>query len=361
MSNQYWYESVDSGVKTGRLIQIARTADSFVRNSLEVKPGEEVCIVTDTEISPLVYYSIAGAVKAAGGIAQILVMEPLLVPSAEPPRAIAAAMLECDYLVNCCSRSITHSRAAHDAYVERRIPYVVMSNVTEDMLLRGAATADFDIVRDITLKTRDALNAGTTIHITSPEGTDVTFDITGRPFSPYYGKFENGVTITVFPGGECNTTPLEDSANGRIVVDAFMMEIGLLSEPIVWDLEDGKIVNISGGREARQLEVILETRGDEFSRYIGELAIGTNYAARSIGSSFEDKEVYGTVHIACGTGISSADGSWKARYQSTLHLDGILSNPTVKADGKVVVEDGEIVVAPRPGSDTQAPQLVLED
>jgi leucyl aminopeptidase (aminopeptidase T) len=347
-SNQYWYESVDSGFKAGRLVQLTVTADTLVRKTLKLAPGEEVCIVSDTEVSPLIYYSLAGAVKAAGGVAEVMVMDPLAVPSAEPPRGIAAAMLNCDYILNCCSRSITHSRAAHDAYLGRRIPYVVMSNVTEDMLLRGAATADFDLVREISLNTREALNAGTEIHITNPAGTDITFDTTGRPFSALYGQFDDGATVTVFPGGEVNTTPLEDSGNGRIVIDSLMMEIGLVDEPIVWELRDGHVDSISGGKEARQLERIIETQGDEFSRYVGELAIGTNYAARSIGSAFEDKEAYGTVHIALGTGVASADGSWKPKYQSSLHLDGVMTEPTVEVDGKVVVRDGEILVAPRP-------------
>lgn len=350
-ANQYWYEEVDTSFKPARLIQMTRTADVLVKNTLELKPGEEVCIVTDTEISPLVYYAIAGAVKAAGGIPQIVMMEPLSVPSAEPPRAIAAAMIECDFLINCCSRSITHSRAAHEAYLERGIRYVVMSNVTEDRMLRGAATADFDIVRDISRKTCDALNAGSKVRVTTPAGTDVTFDTAGRPFSGYYGKFEDGATATVFPGGEVNTTPNEDSGNGRIVIDSFMMEVGLVQEPIVWDLKEGKITSITGGAEAHELERILDTRGDEFSRFIGELSVGTNYAARSIGSSFEDKEVYGAVHIACGTGVHAANGSWRARYQSSLHLDGVMSGPTVTVDGRDVVKDGEILAAPRPTSD----------
>lgn len=351
MANQYWYEGVDSAPKLGRIMQLAETCSRFVNGTLDLEGGEEVCIVTDTEVSPLVYYSIAGAVKAAGGTANVVVMDPLPVPSAEPPRAVAAAMIACDRLINCCSRSITHSRAAHAAYLERRIPYVVMSNVTEDMLLRGAATADYNTVRDISLRTREALNGGTTIHLTSPEGTDVTFDTTGRPFFGYYSKFEDGATVTVFPGGEVNTTPNEDSGQGRIVFDQFMMELGLLKEPVIWDLEDGKIVRVSGGAEAREFENILETRGDEFSRYIGELSVGTNYAARSIGSALEDKEVYGHVHIACGTGVPAGDGSWKPAYQSSLHLDGIISRPTLTSDGNLVVKDGEIVVAPRPTSE----------
>jgi leucyl aminopeptidase (aminopeptidase T) len=348
VTQQYWYEAVDSMPRLGRLIPLAQTAAVLVRDTLGLAGGEEVCIVTDTEVSPLVYYGLAGAICAAGASCSVVVMPPLLVPSAEPPRAVAAAMTECDYLLGCASRSITHSRACHAAYVERGVKYVVMSNATEDMLIRGAATADFEVVRDISLRTREELNSGTSIHITSPGGTDVTFDTTGRPFFPYYGRFEDGATITIFPGGEVNTTPLEDSGEGTIVFDEFMMEVGLLRDPIVWSLHEGRITSITGGTEASQLEEIIETRGDEYSRYIGELSVGTNYAARSVGSALEDKQVYGRVHIACGTGLSAADGSYRAKYQSSLHLDGVMSRPTVTVDGREVVRDGVIIAAPRP-------------
>lgn len=348
MKGQYWYENVDSVPKLGRIIQMTATASSLVNHVLDLKPGEEVCIVTDTEVSPLISTVIAGAVKAAGGVPNIVLMEPLAVPSAEPPRSVGAAMNACDYLINCCSRSISHSRAAHEAYLEHRIKYVVMSNVTEDMMLRGASTADLDLVRDISLKVREALNQDTTVRVTTALGTDVTFDTTGRPFCGYYSKFEGAATVTVFPGGEVNTTPNEDSGQGRIVFDAFMMEMGLLDEPIIWTLDKGRIVKIDGGRQAREFERMIETRGDQYSRYIGELSVGTNYRARSIGSALEDKEVYGHVHIACGTGVSANDGSWRHRYQSTLHLDGIMTAPTVTVGNTTVVQDGEILVAPRP-------------
>jgi leucyl aminopeptidase (aminopeptidase T) len=343
----YWYEAVDAFPKYGRLAAIYKTARTLVDFTMGVKPGDRVTIVTDTEVSPLIYESIAGAVAESGGIATIAIMQPLAVPSAEPPAPIAAALLESDFLLGCASRSITHSHAAHEAWVERKIPYVVMSNMTEDMLVNGAALADYEKVREISLKLADDLNTGTTVRVTNPHGTDVTFDVEGRPFTPYYGKIEDRFTTTIFPGGEVNTCPLEHSGTGKIVHDRFIMEVGLLDEPVTWILEEGQVVDIQGGKQARQLEQIVETRGDEYSRYIGELAIGTNYMARSIGSALEDKEVYGEVHIAIGSGVSSA-GVYRAAYQSTLHLDGVLSHPTVTVNDREVVRDGEILAAPRP-------------
>lgn len=343
----YWYEAVDVFPKHGRISRIFKTVETLVNYTMGVKPGDRVTLVTDTEVSPLVYQSIAGAVRAAGGITTIAIMDPLPVPSAEPSPPVAAAMLACDFLVNCASRSITHSEAAHKVWVDRQTPYVVMSNMTEDLLINGAATADYTKVREISLKLTEELNTGTSVRVTTELGTDVTFDVTGRPFTPYFGKIEGKYTTTVFPGGEVNTCPLEHSGNGKIVVDSYIMEIGLLSEPVTWVVKEGQVVDIEGGREAEMLEAILRDKGDQYSRYIGELAIGTNYRARTIGSALEDKEVYGQVHIAIGSGVSSA-GVYRAKYQSTLHLDGVITRPTFAVDGQVVVKDGEILAAPRP-------------
>jgi 2,5-dihydroxypyridine 5,6-dioxygenase len=348
MLDQHWTESVDTSDKVGRIARMFATASAFVSTTLRLTGGEQVAVITDTEVSPLVYYCVAGAIRAAGGVAAIVVMDPLDVPGAEPSRPVAAAMRDCDILINCASRSITTTMAAKAAYIDKKIRYVVMANPTEQMLLEGAATADYTIVRSISLATRDALNSGTEVHITSPSGTDVVFDTADRSFCAYYAMFEEGNTITAFPAGEVNTTPNEHSGRGRIVFDLFMMEIGDLLEPICWDLDGGRIVSISGGKEAKAFERLIDDKGDEFSRFIGELSLGTNYLARASRSALELKQVYGNLHIACGTGITATDGSWQGQYQSRLHLDGVLSRPTIEVDSKVVVLDGEILVAPRP-------------
>jgi leucyl aminopeptidase (aminopeptidase T) len=348
-SNMYWYEAVDVFPKYGRISRIFRTARTIAESAINVKPGESVLLVTDYEVSPLIYFAIAGAVTAVGGVPAITVMDPLTVPGSEPPAAVAAAMLTADKVVNLCSRSISHSRAAHEVWLQRRRPFVIMPNLTEDMLLHGAATADYARVREITLTLVEELNAGTIIRVTSEAGTDITFDTTGRPFTPYYGILEPPHTVTVFPGGECGTCPVEDSGNGVVVVDSYIMEVGRLDQPVVWIVRNGRVVDIQGGREAQTLKRILETRGDEFSYNIGELAVGTNYAARRIGSALEDKEVYGDVHIAVGTGDASHLYDYRPRYQSTLHLDGVLRQPTVTVNDRVVVERGLILSAPPPG------------
>jgi hypothetical protein len=249
--SQYWYESVDTGFKPGRLVALQRNARILVERTLEVKKGQQVCIVADTEVSPLLAWTVAGEVAAAGGIPSVVSWEANARPGMDVPAPVGAALLAADAIVACVSRSISFSKAIQEAYLVRGIPYVVMSNATEDMLMRGAATADVDVVAAIGHRTRDALNQGTKVRVTTPHGTDVTFDTTGRPWYSYSSFFEDGAKAAVFPGGEVNTCPDEHSGEGRIVIDSFMMEIGRIREPIVWELREGRIVSIEGGEEAR--------------------------------------------------------------------------------------------------------------
>lgn len=125
-----------------------KSAKTAVEDCLCVKSGERVTIVTDTEISPLIYHTFAGAVMVAGGIPTIVIMEPLPHASAEPPDVVAAAMCECDAFINCCSRTITHTKARNKAQYDLKRRYLVMPAITEDALINGTATADFKKVKE---------------------------------------------------------------------------------------------------------------------------------------------------------------------------------------------------------------------
>jgi len=342
----FWYESVDTGTKYGRLSRLMRTTKSAIEDCLGVRPGETVTIVSDTEVSPLVYHGLAAAVLSAGGIPTIAIMEPLPHSSAEPPPAVAAAMRESDAFINACSRTITHTKARLEANINFKKRYLLMPAVTEDMLINGSSTADIKKVKEIASTVFKGLNGSKEVHITSDYGTDVTFSSEGRRPKQLLEAREPA-TMAVFPGGEMNICPVEGTANGTIVIDRFILDIGLLSEPVTWKVKNGKVYEITGGREADQLKNYLEKHGDENSLYIGEFSIGLNYEARSVGNNIEDKQVYGSVHIAIGSGVTNYP-YYTAKYHSVTHIDGLMLKPTVLVDGKPLVENGEIIGAPRP-------------
>jgi len=337
----------DTADKPGRLQDILFSCNSVVHRCLDLQPGTNVLIVTDTEVSPFVSNAMAAAVHCAGGVPVISVMRPLPHPNAEPPPAIAAAMAGSDVTIAMLSKSITHTRAREIATQDHKRRYLLIPAVTEDMLMRGASTADFDIVRDITRALSRKLSAGKSIRLTCDNGSDLSLSIEGRPFKGYYGACQKPGEVSLFPGGETNTLPVSESINGRVVFDSFMMGVGLLESPIIVDFTRGIATSITGGRQADQLRQLLESTNSPDSFRLGEFAIGTNYRARTIGSAFEDKEVYGTVHIALGSGVSWPK-YYKPDYHAPIHLDGVISRPRVELDGEMVVAERRINVDPLP-------------
>jgi leucyl aminopeptidase (aminopeptidase T) len=76
--------------------------------------------------------------------------------------------------------------------------------------------------------------------------------------------------------------------------------------------------------------------GGASGRVLAELGIGTNPAATLSGNILEDEKVIGTAHVAFGTNISFGGAN-----ASTVHIDGMLLEPTVELDGRSLVSDGE--------------------
>jgi leucyl aminopeptidase (aminopeptidase T) len=336
----------DTAVRTGRMVEMMRTAYHIVHVNTWVRPGESVLILCDHEVSPMIVNALAGQVYAADGEPLTLSMRPQGVHGAEPPPPVTAALAAADVIYAVVSKSVTHTQAVQDA-IAGGTRYIGFSNITEDAFIRGAATCDPRVLREIGDKVRAGLQDSSLIRVRSPLGTDVTFSLAGREImvadsivpeaKPGPRRFSDGGRM--FPDGEVYCCPLEDSVNGRIVIDRWMQGIGVLREPIVWDFRDGYCVDISGGGQAESLRHIIDEHGDEYSRRVGEFAIGINPNARTDGNPHrEGKKVLGSCHFALGTGTVCG-----GIFQSTLHLDGLLSPPTIDADGQTVLDAGKLV------------------
>jgi aminopeptidase len=79
--------------------------------------------------------------------------------------------------------------------------------------------------------------------------------------------------------------------------------------------------------------------GGEFGRSIAELGIGTNPAARLTGNVLEDEKALGTIHLAFGTSLGIGGVN-----RSSVHIDGLVLRPTVELDGRMLMEDGTLVL-----------------
>ncbi len=338
-------ERADSADKIGRLSYIIRTASRIVRDSAWVQPGDEVVIITDADVSPYITHAIAGEVLSAGGVPNIIEMPMQTIHGNEPTRTVEAACMVADVIFGAVSKSITHTKAIQDALEKGHARYLGLSHVSEEVFIRGAATADPLEVRTIGEKFRSRLEKTPQVRVTSEFGMDVRFSVEDRPIRvsdgiiPRGGEWQ-GERRRMFPDGECHTCPIEESFEGVIVIDRWMQGIGYVDEPIRWQMSAGKCVSIEGGTVAAALRDLIENEGDEYSRYIGEFAIGINPQARVDGNPHrEGKKILGSIHFALGTGAMLG-----GKYRSALHLDGVSLKPTVYIGDEKVIEHGKILV-----------------
>ena len=301
-------------------------AETAVNQCLALRPNESCAVVTDDECLAIgdALYEAARAVTDNAVLARY---PPGEQHGTEPPAPVAAAMRGSD--VVCCptTKSLSHTRARSRAN-EAGARVATLPGITEEVFRTGLNT-DY---RDIERHCEDVLEAvagATEVRVTSPAGTDITFEPGEREWFTDTGIVHEPGAMSNLPAGEVFVSP--ESAEGTYVVDGTMMPHGLLDSPLEFTVEDGYVTDI----EDEEIREQVERGADEVGRdayNLAELGIGTNVAVTElVGSVLLDEKAAGTVHIAIGD-----DHGIGGDTEAPLHLDGILREPTVYADGKEI-------------------------
>ncbi len=307
-------------------------ARTLVDVCTRVKARETVLVVAELAKLPIAQ-AIAEIARARGAEVVIALMEPRRRAGEEPPAAIAQAMLKADVIFTPISFSITHTHAVKNA-VAAGARAIVMTDFREEMLVHGGIEADFTAIRPVCQAVARRLAEGRSLRLTTPGGTDLVMDITGRR--------GNALTCIVAPGEfstvptvEANTSPIEGRTEGVIVCDASIpyLGIGLIEEPVRVTVEKGFIVDIQGGRQACVLREDLAGHHDPNVYNIAEIGVGLNPLCRMCGLMLEDEGVLSTAHIGIGTSITLG-GLTKA----AVHYDLLMWHPRIEVDGRILID-----------------------
>lgn len=315
---------------------MARGAKTAVENCAAVKPNEQVLVITESSHLRIAE-SICSAVCAAQAEPTLVLMVGREEDGQEPPASIAAAMQATDVFFCVVNRSITHTHAVKDA-VAAGARGLVLTQFSEEMMAAGGMEADFRAIAPTCQAIAKMLEGAQHVHLQTALGTDLTFSAAGRRGNALCGIVGKGEFSTI-PTIEANVSPLEHTAEGVIVADASIpyIGIGLLEEPVVCQVEKGRIVSIEGGRQAKLLLDDLSSKHDPNVFNVAEMGVGLNPACRFIGFMLEDEGVLGSVHIGIGTSITLG-GTVKA----ACHYDLIMRDATIDVDGKRVLDNGKV-------------------
>ena len=187
------------------------------------------------------------------------------------------------------------------------------------------------------------LNNVKKIRITG-EKTDITFNVEGRKWISCSG-------INNYPDGEIFTSPVEDGVNGEIYFDFPQNYRGNSAADVRLKIENGKIIEFDASSGKDYLDAMFNM--DEGSKYIGEIAIGTNDEIKEVtGNILFDEKIGGSIHMAVGASYPETGG----KNVSGLHWDMIKNmkpyseankinqGGKIFADDVLIYQDGKFVI-----------------
>ncbi|TMT85325.1 aminopeptidase [Haloterrigena sp. H1] len=303
-------------------------AETAVRQCLGLEADESCAIITDDERVPIgeALYEVASEITDD---AVIVRYPPGETHGSEPPEPVAAAMAGADVVLAPTTKSLSHTRSRTEAN-EAGARVATLPGITEDVFTTGL-DADYESIATHCEAVREQVAGADEIRVTTDAGTDITFGVGDREWLADTGIVHEPGEMSNLPAGEVFISP--ETADGTFVVDGTMRPHGLLEEGhrLTFEVEDGLVTHISDDEIRQTVANAADDVGDA-AYNLAELGIGTNVAVTElVGSVLLDEKAGGTVHIAIGD-----DAGIGGETDAPIHLDGIIREPTVLADGDPV-------------------------
>jgi leucyl aminopeptidase (aminopeptidase T) len=299
-------------------------AETAVEQCLRLQSDESCCIVTDDEREAIAeaLYDVACETSEETVVARY---PPGDQHGAEPPAPVAAAMAAADVVLAPTTKSLSHT-TARTAANEAGARVATLPGITDGVFLMGL-DADYERIREECARLLDRVAGAEQLRVTSPQGTDITVRPGDREWREDTGIVHEPGAMSNLPAGEVFVSP--ETGDGTVVVDGTMMPHGRLDDRTVeFTVEDGRVVDIADDALRGAVEAAAAEAGDG-AYNLAELGIGTNVAVRDlVGSVLLDEKAAGTVHFAIGD-----DHGIGGDVEVPIHLDGILTDPTVFVDG----------------------------
>ncbi len=318
------------------------TARSVIRTCLQVRREEDVLVITDPDTADVGQALYQEASRITDRIILVMI-PPTQKTGKEPPLPVSDIMRKNRVIIIATQNSITHTRARAAATREgARI--VSMPGIGRIAFETGGMTADYNALQKEISGMGSVFRRKRRVSVKSAAGTDVEFLTGDRWILEDTGICNRPSQVANLPAGKVFVLPKEGSMNGTIVIDG-SWEGRLLEEPLSFRVEDGVVVDLSGGDVADEIRSVFDVaksglRGSRRDQVwtVAEFGFGMNpKATELVGNKVEDLVVRGSSYFGFGDN-THIGGSARVGF----HLRGSLVDPEVVLEGTVIVSDGKI-------------------
>lgn len=306
---------------------MSRWVQNILSASLGLQPGERVVVMSDQPLQAAGEALVASARRMGAAEALSFLLPETGVMFALVSSSFVQAVSQADVLVSLRSdldllEEDPHIRAAMSAFRQAgQGRWASLAQIDEAVLIRELS-ADFGEILREAERLAAELSRGTAVRITSEAGTDLTLAYPGRPLHVETGQIRTPGSFGNLPAGEVFVAPLEESAQGRLVVDLCLGDLWL-DQPVALTVERGRVVRAEGGWAADELRSRLGD--DPWAWTVGEFGLGANPHIVRRGRVAQDEKALGTAHIALGGNLS-----FGGENPAVTHYDCVIAAPRVE-------------------------------
>jgi aminopeptidase len=178
------------------------------------------------------------------------------------------------------------------------------------------------------------------VHLTAANGTDLTFDLNRRPVHVDDGIIDKEDIAkksldAQLPAGSVLTTIVETSANGRVIFDRPLQQMGLNIQGLEFRFRDGRLTSMKAKENLDPISKQHEKASGDKDR-IGFLQLGLNPKADY--GYLMDAIVEGAIQI--GVGDNEYIGG---KNVSSFGMAATLSKATLDVDGRTIIRNGGLL------------------
>lgn len=318
---------------------VVEGADLVLRECGRLRSGESVAVVCDRTTAEMGRL-LSDRARTQGGVVRLLEIEPLDMHGQEPPAVVAEAFLAAKLCLGITAKSMAHTRARIVA-TRAGARYLSLPDYSLDLLADPCLRADYAVCAARARRAADALDGARLIRATTAAGTDIVMDASGRKANCCPGFVQGPGELGSPPDVESNVSPIEESAEGVVVVDGSIPYpgLGLLKEPVRLHVRGGSIVRMEGpSGVVIRLEELFSKYGPK-AKVFAECGVGLNDRARLTGVMLTDEGSAGTMHFGFGSNATVGGVNDVA-----FHLDFVFLRPTLVADTTVILEEGRFAL-----------------